>query len=350
MQNGDCRSYAEFFRFLRSMKQSLTWSLIAICFGAISTFSACAGEDPQEEEITDSIIDTVVVDSVVVDSADTIPYVKVILPSDTTLGTFSGLEITDQGDFLLLMTPQGTRRFYLGVLPNGNPLVNQEYNYRDRRVTVFWKKGERTIVAENTTVEEDSVVSLRWHDYVTTIGSDGTLDSLEVIKPLLREGDTLRILPGVYEFNASIEFWGLRNVVIEGQGEVELVCTSMNNNVLWLFNSEGIQLRNMKLRHTDPPEGLYCTGNVIGLDGCQDITIANCEINGCGAIGVYSYISNGLFLRGNHIHHNSFYAVEFDGVGLLSATDSISGLSFEDNLIEMNGLRLEAVPDTVSGN
>lgn len=337
------------------MKLSSTFFSLSISAFVVASFLVgCATTDPDETDVVlsdtvDAMADTT---GLAIDSLDTIPQEIVVLPTDTTVGEFLGLDISAKGDYLKMKLADGSERsFYFGVLPNGNPLLSKEYSYKNRRVAVYWKKGVRFEPMTETYASEDSIVSVRFGDFSVTIGQSGNLDSLPEVLKTLRDGDTLKIAEGTYNLKSALEFWGMENIVVTGDGEVELICEDMNDNVIWIFNSENITLRNIKARHTDPPATAKCTGNVIGIDGCENVTIENCDINGCGAIGVYTFISSGITLRDNHIHNNSLFAVQHDGVGLQAATDSLAGIRFIDNMIENNGhgwgTGAEAVPDSV---
>jgi parallel beta-helix repeat protein len=122
-----------------------------------------------------------------------------------------------------------------------------------------------------------------------------------------------------------------------GKGDVQLLCDNMDDNVCWITGCSSITIQGVHARHTNPTEDERCYGNVFGIDSSDDIKIINCEIHGCGAIGVYVYNSDNVELRDNHIHDNRFWAVQFEGEGLLSEDHQIEGLTLEGNTMERNG-------------
>ena len=152
-----------------------------------------------------------------------------------------------------------------------------------------------------------------------------------------RDGDTILIMDGTYTFEKGIELFEKNNIKIIGRDNVELVCTNMDDNVMWIVTCSNITIKNIKARHTDPTKDERCYGNVFAIDTSRIITIENCDINGCGAIGVYSMGGSKIMLRQNHIHNNSLWAVQHNGVGYLQAVDNMDDLYFEDNIIENNG-------------
>jgi len=154
------------------------------------------------------------------------------------------------------------------------------------------------------------------------------------------DGDTVLIRSGTYEYEGSIMLLGVNNVVMEGEEDTHLVCTSMFDNVMWIISCNGVTIRNLHATHSDPPEDQGCTGNVFGIDSSTDVTIEDCDINGCGAIGVYSFMVDNIVLRNNYIHDNTLWAVYHELQGLLQEDGSLQGLTMEGNTLVNNGGRL----------
>lgn len=153
------------------------------------------------------------------------------------------------------------------------------------------------------------------------------------------DGDTILIRAGTYEFNDSIELWGHNDIWILGEEGTTLICDSQIENVMWIVNCDRITVSGFTATHTEPSEDERCSGNVFGIDGCDDITIENCEINGCGAIGVYTFLVDGIVLRNNFIHDNTLWAVQHEGNDLLLENHYIDGLTMEGNTVLNNGGR-----------
>ncbi|MCD4701900.1 MAG: right-handed parallel beta-helix repeat-containing protein [Candidatus Aegiribacteria sp.] len=153
------------------------------------------------------------------------------------------------------------------------------------------------------------------------------------------DSDTIFIKTGTYEFNDSIELWGHHDIWILGEEGSKLICNSQTDNVMWIINSDRITISGLSATHTEPSVDERCYGNVFGIDGCDDITIENCEINGCGAIGVYTNLLDGIVLKNNFIHDNMICAVQYYGHDLLAETSDLEGLTMEGNTILNNGGR-----------
>lgn len=139
-----------------------------------------------------------------------------------------------------------------------------------------------------------------------------------------------------------------KNTLIEGIGNVELVCTDLDANVMWI-GSDDITLRNLKLRHEPKAKDkdIGCSGNVVTLDIGENLTIENCDLNGCGRVGLYYNTGpTKVVLRNNHIWNNSYCAI-IDGNGneLFSEVKNHDHITFEGNVIEKNGEGGNYIPE-----
>jgi parallel beta-helix repeat protein len=163
-----------------------------------------------------------------------------------------------------------------------------------------------------------------------------TFDNLQEAVDVANPGDSIVLSEGTYTYDCDV--WVMKDsLIIQGVGKVELLCTSKEHNVMWI-SGERIIVRNIHARHSLPEEYAHCTGNVFGVDVCRNCIIENCDINGCGRIGVYIFASRGLVLRNNKIHNNSLCAVDADGILLNKASDEhTETVRFEKNRIWDNG-------------
>lgn len=186
---------------------------------------------------------------------------------------------------------------------------------------------------------------LCWHSYGATIkvGEGEKLNTPHEAVAIAAAGDTIVIGEGTYQFSDAISLFGLEEITIIGTGDVQLWCDNMNDNVFWISGCRGVTVQNVRARHTNPAKDERCYGNVFGIDSSDDIFITNCEIHGCGAIGVYVYNSDRVELRDNHIHDNWLWAVQFEGEGLNGEHHGIDGLTMEANILECNGCQEGAV-------
>jgi parallel beta-helix repeat protein len=107
---------------------------------------------------------------------------------------------------------------------------------------------------------------------------------------------------------------------------------------MWIVTCRNVKIRNLHCTHTQPAEWAQCTGNVFALDMGENITLENCDINGCGAIGVYIFGTTNVTLKNNFIHDNTLWAVEDGGMGMITEKDKRNNnVTFVNNKFEHNG-------------
>ncbi len=144
-------------------------------------------------------------------------------------------------------------------------------------------------------------------------------------------GDRIVIVNGTYIIKQALQIIKKKNISIVGRGTVRILCDSNEEAVITISKSKSILIRDIRVSHKPPlqrPKGSYiCTGSVIDLDECQDITIENCELNGCGTNGVAVYNSKDILVSGCHIHHNSNTAIKLSNV---------KNVTISHNIIENN--------------
>lgn len=83
----------------------------------------------------------------------------------------------------------------------------------------------------------------------------------------------------------------IANLTIDGGNGAEIVVEPRYANVLTFLNCKNITLRNLTLGHTD--EG-YCEGGVLYLDNCENVKLDNCDLYGCGTMGIEAYRTHEL--------------------------------------------------------
>jgi hypothetical protein len=130
------------------------------------------------------------------------------------------------------------------------------------------------------------------------------------------------------------------NIVIEGKGQVNIYCKELYENVMWLLGNN-IVVKNIHMKHFAPGklEGQNCSGRVIGFDNAHNVTIENCDLNGCGIAGLHDNLFNSdIFIKNNYIHNNSVGAyTDIDGGVWDKEVDNHPVFRFENNRMENNG-------------
>jgi parallel beta-helix repeat protein len=125
----------------------------------------------------------------------------------------------------------------------------------------------------------------------------------------LKSGDRVLFARGQYSFPDGLKIQNVSNVVVAGQGRVDIVVTNLNADVISLEGCERVQIKGLRARHERPAKEYECEGAVIRLRSCQDIFIANNRLNGCGAAGVFAMDSKGVVVYENRIFNNTFAGV-----------------------------------------
>jgi parallel beta-helix repeat protein len=181
------------------------------------------------------------------------------------------------------------------------------------------------------------------------VGKNGNYPTLNLAVKDAENGDTIKVLAGTYIADDNIDIEKKRDLYIYGEGEVNILCSDYNRNVISLWKCNNIYIHNLNVRHTNS-DGYFCAGNVFSISDSWNIKIEDCDINGCGARGVVTYESENITLKNNHIHNNSRWAVVYYETGLLTETDTLVGLTFEGNHIENNGATVvqEQIDDRVN--
>src|SRR3989338_3357085 len=139
----------------------------------------------------------------------------------------------------------------------------------------------------------------------------------------------------------STNLWiDAENLVIEGRGQVNLYCTELYENVMWISGNR-IVVKNLHMKHFAPGrlEGQNCSGRVIGFDNAHNVTIENCDLNGCGLAGLHDNFGNSnILIKNNYIHNNSVAAyTNIEGGEWFEEVDDHPVFRFENNRIENNG-------------
>lgn len=160
-----------------------------------------------------------------------------------------------------------------------------------------------------------------------------TAQQLPKILQTASPNSKIQLAPGIYRFNKGLVMASKHHLVFEGigNGAAWIIIKSTYDNVLSIMNSRDITIRNIRMRHEQPPAGQSCRGAVVNLRRAQRIWIDKTELNGSGAIGVMAWGSNNVVVTRSHIHKNSYAAFQFS---------SSRYVHIEKNLIENNGTTL----------
>lgn len=179
--------------------------------------------------------------------------------------------------------------------------------------------------------------------------STGAVDIQRLIDEA-EDGGLVRVPAGRYVLLDGLVVMnrkGLRIVFDEGAA---VLVEDVTRNVVSIIESERISIENAKLAHRKPLKAYECHGNVLDIRDSRHVRILECDINGCGAVGVLAWDSEGVVVAGCHIHRNTFNAFYLQGcrgvriernvivhnANLMQAYD-VDDLEMDHNIIRDNG-------------
>ncbi|MDX2305724.1 MAG: hypothetical protein NW226_23155 [Microscillaceae bacterium] len=160
-----------------------------------------------------------------------------------------------------------------------------------------------------------------------------------------QDGDEIKILAGNYLSEQTYAFTHKKNVKIYGVGKVWLLCEEPSFDVFRVVACRNVILENIKMKHLQPDildkAEDSCGGSVLVVESCQNLQIRNCELNGCGRIGInfaFSEDHEAIVLENNKIHQNSLCALMYRHHTYFRAEDmKFPWLTFKKNMIKNNG-------------
>lgn len=131
-------------------------------------------------------------------------------------------------------------------------------------------------------------------------------ESLQEVLDSLPESAVMYIEQGIYVFDEGLVIDNLTEFSLIGDGEVWLLCSDTNSDVISVTNGGRITLENLKMRHVTPLEEYECHGAVVKADSTENVQLLDCELNGCGAVGLYAQDCSSVRVEFCYIHDNSW--------------------------------------------
>lgn len=104
----------------------------------------------------------------------------------------------------------------------------------------------------------------------------------------------------------SLLIGGVKNFHIVGG---EIVTEPRYAQVLSFYYCSELSFENLYLGHTKE-EG-SCTGGVLYLFNCEDVVLENCDLYGCGILGITAYGTKNMSVQRTLIHDCSYGAADF---------------------------------------
>ena len=97
-----------------------------------------------------------------------------------------------------------------------------------------------------------------------------------------------------YDVHTGIRIKNIENLTIEAKGNVEIKLNVGYVPVFEIENSKDITFIGLSLGHDVPTGGCEGEGDVISAFNSQNITIDNCDLWGCGIVGIWTQSSGNI--------------------------------------------------------
>lgn len=175
--------------------------------------------------------------------------------------------------------------------------------------TIVFVRLNDTIEATETETKADKTVIISQGD-----------DIQEKINKA-NNGDTIIFASGEYIIDKPIEIHGKQNITVYGDKDVWIYGNRVDFQIFIIKDSQNFVLKNIKACHKiDEKTGNTIItpkrkGSVVDIENCREVTIENCELEGCGVYGIYAVDTDILNIFGCYLHHNSWQAL-----GLINKT------------------------------
>ena len=140
----------------------------------------------------------------------------------------------------------------------------------------------------------------------TTVYAGNTAE----LKAALKSNTTI-ILEEGKDYTVSDFFYlsNLENVTIRGGAGTRLMSTSEESVVVYLMDCKNVTLDNLIIGHDIPATEWGCEEGVVYAYGTKSLTITNCELFGCGLVGIGSWAST-IEVKNSTIRDCSAYILE----------------------------------------
>lgn len=192
--------------------------------------------------------------------------------------------------------------------------ILEAFNYQ-----VNWDDETKSIIILSKDIEKDNPT--KEQTIVSVSSAEELLNSIESNKKII-------LSPGIYNISAvsdvqnlcvqKQEYWdntflgaytikNVENMTIEG--DAEIVIDDKMGDVLRFENCNDVTLRGLTIGHTTSYEEYQCEGAVTRFLECNNITIDNCNLFGCGAFGVLASSTPNIMISGSKIYDCSYTGI-----------------------------------------
>jgi len=181
--------------------------------------------------------------------------------------------------------------------------------------TYYYPKGTYSVFAYGLEGYQNGTASVTVADgkaaVCVTMQKEGPatyyVDTVEELRDAIGSNRRIVLAEGEYLVN-WIQLWDLNDLVLEGQGTVQLLSEDWDDDILYITNCENVTLKNLYIGHVKELEN-SCYAGVLYLQNSSGIAIEHCEIYGCGLTGIAAYDCQGLTVTGTVIRDCAWSSV-----------------------------------------
>ena len=246
--------------------------------------------------------------------------------SGVTVTIGSNIMLDNKGNRIILDVP--------ARIENGRTLLPLRAVAEAFDCTVEWDGAKREVdivsggsgYASHLAERQKTVEAANTEEFINAIGTDkkiiltGTYynlsDDIKVINPYVEKND---YCDGYTIKNVS-------NMTISGNG-AEIVIEDILADVLLFEGCEYITLSGIKVGHIKSMPEYVCEGSVTCFYSCNGINIENCDLYGCGAVGIYASDTKKISVSDSKIHECSYSGIWLSG----NSSANVSGTEFSDS-------------------
>lgn len=129
-------------------------------------------------------------------------------------------------------------------------------------------------------------------------------------------------------YNDGYVIYGVKNLTIEGYAEI--LIDDKYADVLSFDSCSDITLDKLTVGHSSDIGEYQCDGAVISANGCTNLTINDCNLFGCGSIGLDLTNSSKVLVNTTNIYDCNFAAVSLWGSTVQANSCNIYDISTDD--------------------
>ena len=132
-------------------------------------------------------------------------------------------------------------------------------------------------------------------------------DELLTLFENVQDYQEIRLLPQTYIIHEPIILRGKNDITVICEDDTEILCTDSQQDVFRIELCDNISIENGSFGHRIPKDE-SCSEAVFTIRGSRAISLSNCDIFGCGAIGIQAEGCKDIFLADCTIRDNSWTA------------------------------------------